>query len=85
MLAVLNAEPTVKSAGRGYKGSQLALMMDDLRSLPGVRNKIEYFSEYLFPPKDYLLQRYGKTARSWLPVLYFRYILGGLYEKIALR
>jgi hypothetical protein len=63
----------------------MALMLDDLRSLEGGRIRVAYCREYLFPPKSYLLQRYGKTQTYWLPVLYLRYVLGGVFEKVVLR
>ena len=85
VLVLMGLTSPVNPGGQRYRGSQMALMMDDLRSLPGGRNKMAYFGEYLFPPKDYLLQRYSKTGFYWLPVLYFRYVLGGVFEKIALR
>ena len=84
-LELLTSNPAVRSGRRGYRGSQMALVMDDLRSLAGGRKRMAYCREYLFPPKDYLLQRYGKTQFYWLPVLYFRYVLGGVFEKIVLR
>jgi hypothetical protein len=86
--AVLEALKTATPgdfARRRFRGSQMALMMDDLRALEGGRNKLAYLAEFLFPPGDYLLERYEKRGKSWLPVLYLRYVLGGVLEKIALR
>lgn len=84
-LSVLRTPVPARTPAGAYTGSQLALMMDDLRLLRGGRNRLDYVREFLFPPADYLLRRYGKTGHHWTPVLYCRYWFGGVLEKITLR
>ena len=70
---------------RRFADSQLALIIDDLRQLPGWSSKLDLLREYLAPPGDYLLDRYQRNGRWWIPVLYLKYFFGGLFERIPLR
>jgi len=85
MLKTLSTPSGAKSLNRRYADSQLALIADDLRQLPDMTSKLDLMREYLMPPGDYLLDRYEREGRWWIPVLYFRYFFGGLFERISLR
>ena len=84
-LKTLATTSGAESLDRRYADSQLALIADDLRQLPDMASKLDLLREYLMPPGDYLLNRYDREGRWWIPVLYFRYFFGGLFERISLR
>ena len=81
----LSAQETGQSGSGRYEGSQLALIIDDLRQMPDWKSRRDLMREFLFPPGDYLLFRYGKENRYWIPWLYCRYLFGGLLERLSLR
>jgi hypothetical protein len=84
VLQILLTPSEPESLGRRFSNSQLALIIDDLRQLPSSRSKLEFLREFLLPPGEYLLYRYGKEGRYWIPLLYFRYIFGGFFERVSL-
>lgn len=71
--------------GDKFRKSQLGLIWDDLRELPDLSSRLKMVNEYLFPSEDFLLERYEKSSRAWLPLLYCRYLMGGLLERFSLR
>ena len=73
-----------RSNTRSLHSSALGLIIDDFRQF-GLRGKLEMSLEYLFPSAGYLLNRYGKDGIRWVPVLYFRYLLVGIFERIGSR
>lgn len=73
------------SARQRLMDSQLGLIIDDLRELPDIKNRLALVHEYLLPPGDYLLRRYGKQGRSWVPLLYVRYLFSGFIDRVMLR
>jgi hypothetical protein len=70
---------------RRLKESHLGLVVNDLAELPDWRSRAALLREYLAPPGEYLLDRYGKSGRSWVPWLYLRYLGGGLLQRLTLR
>jgi hypothetical protein len=85
VLQILLSPSEPESLSRRFSNSQLALIIDDLRQLPGSRSKLELLREFLMPPGEYLLYRYGKEGWYWIPLLYFRYLFGGFFERVSLR
>jgi len=85
VLKTLSAPSGAETFDRRYADSPLALIADDLRQLPDITSKLDLLREYLIPPADYLLARYDRQGRWWIPVLYFKYFFGGLFERISLR
>ena len=85
VLEILSAPSVTESAGHRYDNSPLALIFDDLKQLPDMASRLDLLREYLMPPGDYLLNRYHREGRLWIPVLYLRYFFGGLFERISLR
>jgi hypothetical protein len=67
-----------------FARSQLAVILDDLGQLPDWSSRLDLLREYLFPPADYLLSRYGKEDWYWVPLLYCRYLFGGMFQRISL-
>ena len=82
---ILSAPAKVGSIHQRFSDSQLALIFDDIKQLPDVKSRFELVWEYLVPPGDYLLNRYGKKGWFWVPALYLRYLFGGIFERVSLR
>lgn len=84
LLNSLEVPTPPKSLNSRFAASHTALLLDDFKLLPDRQSKLEFLSEFFFPPADYLLNRYKKKSRFWLFPLYLRYVFGGLYERLAL-
>jgi len=82
---VLCTPSAADSIGKRFANSALGLIVDDMWQLPDVRSQFELVCEYLFPPADYLLDRYHKKGRFWVPWLYIRYVTVGFFQRISLR
>jgi len=74
-----------KSQSRRLAESQLGLLLDDWQELANGRTRIELLKELFLPPGQQLLRKYGKSNKFWLPLLYVRQILGGLYDRLSFR
>ena len=85
VLNTLAASGDLDSAGRRFSNSSLGLIVDDLKQLPDIPSRVELMREYLFPSGDYLLARYGRKGLIWVPLLYLKYVLVGLFERVSLR
>ncbi len=57
---------------------RLHILLAELQTLSGWKNKIRLLMEHLLPPPAYLLNRYATTNRALLPVLYFHRVLRGV-------
>lgn len=68
-----------------YASSNLSLLMDDLQKLPGWCEKTGLLRELFFPSPDALMEKYQKTNRAWLPLLYCRQLLGGAAKRLSLQ
>lgn len=78
------AERAANRCGR-FAGSNLSLLIDDLRRLPGRQARCGLVAELFFPPADSLVRKYSTSKHRWLPLLYLRHILGGLSARLTLR
>jgi hypothetical protein len=76
--------PTQLQSGR-LTESHLGLLLQDWKELSSIRDRLELLKELFLPPGQYLLHKYGKTNRLWLPLLYLRQIFGGLYDRLSFR
>ena len=74
-----------QTLGDRFRMSQLGLIWDDLREFPNFSSRMEMLKEYVFPSEAFLRERYDKSSRAWLPLLYCRYLMGGLVERFSLR
>ena len=72
------------NGSRRFAGSNLALLIDDLKHLPGIRAKFGLLVELFFPPADTLFRKYGSRSRLLLPYFYLRHIMRGLSERLTL-
>jgi len=80
-IAALEASHPVQ--GR-FASSNLALLIDDLRCLPGLRSRSILLKELFLPSPSALMARYEKGNRAWLPILYIRQVLGGVAKRLSL-
>jgi hypothetical protein len=85
LLELLSAPSPARSIGRAFDESYLGLIIDDLRSLPGVKSRLGMILELLMPSANDLLLKYNKQNVLWVPVLFLRYLFGGLTKRVSLR
>jgi hypothetical protein len=52
------------------RGGALRWLATDLRALPNWSNRLRLLAEHVFPPRAYMLTRYGCRSNVWLPALY---------------
>jgi hypothetical protein len=57
-------------------------LLTELRSLPRWRDRITLLGEHLFPPPDYMLEKYAVTSRTWLPMLYLKRGIHGVWKRL---
>ena len=55
-------------------------MVSDIRSLPSWRDRLRLAREHLLPPGDYVLKKYGRSGRVWLPALYLHRAIAGAWR-----
>jgi len=67
-----------------FASSNLALLIDDFRCLPGLRSKSNLLKELFLPAPSALMARYEKGNRAWLPILYIRQVVGGVAKRLSL-
>jgi hypothetical protein len=65
--------------------SQLCLLVHDWRELPDRQARLGLLQELFLPSGEHLLRKYRKNSKLWLPVLYLRQIVGGIYDRLMLR
>lgn len=77
-LDALSAPGPPEPSARYLDAGPLETMVSDIRSLPGWRDRLRLAREHLLPPADYVLKKYGRSSRLWLPALYmYRAVTGG--------
>jgi hypothetical protein len=57
--------------------SQVARLLDDLRALPGVRSRLQFLREHLFPPASYIRSMYPAWPAYALPLAYLDRVVRG--------
>lgn len=79
LLERLQPKSATAAARRDPVGqSQLGLLWDDFRRLPGISARAELLGELLVPSAAELLDRYNKKSRLWIPLLYARRAIDGV-------
>ena len=81
----LSAPATHPSLTRRFRHSNLGLLVDDWKRLPGGGARRALLRELFAPPPERLLQKFGKSDRRWLPLLYLRQVVGGLVRRLSLK
>jgi len=85
LLEMLTQSEAGASGKARLADSNLALLADDLRVLPGMRSTLKLIKELFLPPADSLLREAGRTSPLWLPWLYVQQVLGGVAKRLSLR
>lgn len=62
-------------------GNRWSVLMGDLRSLDGARQRLEYVTERMLPPPAYVREKYEGMSRWPLPALYARHLAEGLRRR----
>jgi hypothetical protein len=57
---------------------QVDVLASDLGALGNWRARAELIRQHLFPPPQYILKKYRRRNRAWLPLLYARRMLTGV-------
>lgn len=68
-----------------FSRSYLGLTLADLVELPGAGQKWQLLRELLFPGQEWLREKYPDARPTWVPLLYLRYLFGGLFKRLTLR
>lgn len=55
-------------------------LVKDIQSLPNWRDRLRLSKEHVFPPADYMLEKYRVSRRAWLPALYLHRGVRGLWR-----
>lgn len=61
---------------------RLRHLVTDIRSLSNWPDRLRLAREHLFPPAEYILRKYAVSQRAWLPVLYLRRGMQGIWRLI---
>ncbi|MFC1688475.1 nucleotidyltransferase family protein [Pseudomonadota bacterium] len=85
VIEVLKTPELPRSRSVRIARSSLGLLIDDWRNLVDRRSRLGLLRELVWPSSSYLLQKYHKNSKLWLPVLYLRQVLGGAFERLSLR
>lgn len=85
VIAQLQTPGSKPSNSRRFTQSHLGLLLVDWKELPNCEARAELLRELFIPPGAYLLHKYRKNNRLWLPVLYLRQWLGGVYDRLLLK
>ena len=81
LLSLARAGPAECSQAHLRAGS-LRHLLTELRSLPRWRDRVTLLGEHLFPPADYMREKYALSSRAWLPVLYLHRGIHGALKRI---
>ncbi len=54
----------------------------DFRALPGIRHKVRHLRALLFPPAEYMRNKYADEPGQWLPWLYARRAFAGAWRRL---
>ena len=75
------AKPGPREVSAGHlKPGRWRKHVVDLRALTGWRQRLQLLREWVFPPAEYMLRKYGTTARALLPWLYLRRLVTGIWR-----
>jgi hypothetical protein len=71
-------EPSATYSSRRMR--PVDVLKSDLKSLTGVRARLQLLREHLCPPAAYMLARYQTSNRLWLPALYVNRVVSGAWK-----
>ena len=82
LLTELAAPGLVEPPARYLSGGPWLQKWMDFQALGSARNRIRYARELLFPPADYMRQRYPNAGSGGLGWLYLRRAAGGVFKML---
>lgn len=71
-------EPSAKYCRHGA----LAQVIDDLLALDSFASRVTWLRELVFPSADYMRSKYRDSSCSWLPILYVRRSINGIWNRL---
>jgi len=83
VLAGLAHSGRTEPSARYLSGGRTRQMIGDFLALDGIAQRARWLKELAFPPADYMRGKYPDAANRWLPVLYARRGLDGLWKLAA--
>lgn len=85
VIEILQAPRPPRSRSVRIAQSNLGLLIDDWKSLADRRSRLGLLKELFWPSSSFLLHKYDKTSKLWLPALYVRQVLSSTFARISLR
>jgi hypothetical protein len=78
----LKSENTQEASGSYLKSKypRLRDLISNLKTISGFNHRVRFLKNYAFPDADYLLKKYSVSNRGWLPLLYFRRGMEGIWK-----
>ena len=83
VLAGLAHAGRTEPSARYLSGGRARQMIGDFLAINGAPQRARWLKELAFPPADYMRGKYPDAATHWLPVLYARRGLHGLWRLAA--
>jgi hypothetical protein len=80
LLAALSAAGPPEPSAPYLNPGRLRFLVRDIRSLSNVYDRLRLVKEHLFPPAEYMLKKYAGSRRAWLPTLYLRRAVEGIWR-----
>jgi len=85
ILSSLSQHAATAQKTNRFRKSQLGLIIDDLKLLPGWTAKYKLIIEHVFPDFEYLLSKYPNKGKAWIPLLWLHHLGSALYKRLTLR
>ncbi|MCC6869685.1 MAG: nucleotidyltransferase family protein [Burkholderiales bacterium] len=83
ILAGLAPDGNIEPSARYLAGGRTRQMLGDFLALDGAAERVRWLQELAFPSAEYMRRQYPDSERRWLPVLYARRGLHGLWRLVA--
>jgi hypothetical protein len=81
-LLALTTKSSAEPSEAHLRTGRLRHFITELRSLPRWQDRMRLLKEHLFPPTDYMLEKYSGSSRAWLPMLYLKRGIHGAWKRI---
>jgi hypothetical protein len=82
VLLALTTKGAVELSAAHLRTGRIHHLLTEIRSLPRWQDRVRLVKEHLFPPMDYMLEKYSVSSRAWLPVLYLKRGIHGVWKRI---
>lgn len=76
---------SAETAARYLSGSASYRIYANFRAVEGVRNKLKFLADHLFPPESYMRWKYPQAKSSRLPWLYLRRAGSWFLKRLRIR